>query len=416
MTDFYDDLESRDAETRETEIVTALPGLIENAVTKAPGWAAHLDGIDPAAINSLKALASLPVLRKSALSESQAANPPFGGFAPGATGSYGRLLMSPGPIFEPEGRGDDCWRTARAFFAAGFRKGDIIQNCYSYHLSPGAFIMEAGARSLQCAVIPAGVGNTEMQIEAIARYKPTGYSGTPDYLKVLLDAAHEAGKDASSITRALVSGGALFPSLRDEYKARGIAVLQCYATAELGLIAYESDALEGQVLAGMIVAEGAIVEIVKPGTGDPVANGEVGEVVVTTFNPDYPMIRLATGDLSAIMEGASPCGRTNMRINGWMGRADQAAKMKGLFIRPEQVAKIAKRHGELGRIRLEISRNEAQDVMTLKAECEEQGEEFSEQIAETLQSVTKMNGEVEIVPPGTLPNDGLIIADLRDYE
>ncbi len=411
MTEFYDDLESRDAEIREKALFSALPGLIENVIEKAPGWAKHLDGIDPATVNSREALGSLPVLRKSTLSEHQAANPPFGGFAPKVTGSYGRLFMSPGPIFEPEGRGDDMWRSARAFFAAGFRSGDIIHNCFSYNLSPGAFLLEAGARALRCAVIPAGAGNTEMQIEAIARLKPTGYCGTPDYLKVLLDAAGEAGKDASSITRALVSGGALFPALRDEYRERGIAVLQCYAIAELGLVAYESQALEG-----MIVAEGAIVEIVKPGTGDPVADGEVGEVVVTTFSPDYPMIRLATGDLSAVMEGASPCGRTNMRIKGWMGRADQAAKMKGMFIRPEQVAEIAKRHSELGRIRLEITRDAAQDIMTLKAECGRRSDSLAEAITQTLRTVTKMKGGVELVAPGDLPNDGLIIADLRDYE
>jgi len=411
MTDFFDDLETRDAEMREKALFSTLPGLIENAKHEAPGWTAHLDGIDPAAVISREALALLPVLRKSALSEYQVADPPFGGFAPNPTGSYGRLLMSPGPIFEPEGRGEDPWRSARAFFAAGFRPGDIIHNCFSYHLSPGAFIMEAGARTLSCAVVPAGTGNTEMQIEAIARLRPTGYCGTPDYLKVLLDAAVEAGKDASSISRALVSGGALFPSMREEYRARGVAVLQCYAIAELGLVAYESQALEG-----MIVGEGAIVEIVTPGTGDPVADGEVGEVVVTTFSPDYPMIRLATGDLSAVMEGASSCGRTNMRIKGWMGRADQAAKMKGMFIRPEQVAEIAKRHPELGRVRLEISRDAGQDVMILKAECSEANVAFTGKIANTLQSVTKMKGEVELVPLGTLPNDGLMIADLRDYD
>jgi phenylacetate-CoA ligase len=395
---------------REKTLFSALPDLIAKAKNKAPGWASHLDGVDAAAVTSREALASVPVLRKSTLSERQAADPPFGGFAPSVAGSYGRLLMSPGPIFEPEGRGQDRWRSARAYFAAGFRPGDIIHNCFAYHLSPGAFIMEAGARALGCAVVPAGVGNTQMQIEAIAHLKPTGYSGTPDFLKVLLDTAGEAGKDVSSITRALVSGGALFPAMRDEYRDRGVAVLQCYAIAELGMVAYESEAVEG-----MIVEEGALLEIVRPGTGDPVADGEVGEVVVTTFNPDYPMIRLATGDLSAVMEGASPCGRTNMRIKGWMGRADQAAKMKGLFIRPEQVAEITKRHPELNRVRLEISRDGAQDVMTLKAECGEAGDVFADKIAETLLSVTKMKGAVELVPPGTLPNDGLVIADLRDY-
>ncbi len=411
MSDFYDDLEIRDAETREKALFSALPGLIENAINNAPGWAAHLEGVDPAKLTSRQALAALPVLRKSALSKFQAADPPFGGFAPKPAGSYGRLLMSPGPMFEPEGLGGDYWRLARAFFAAGFRKGDIIHNCFAYHLSPGAFIMEAGARALGCAVVPAGVGNTEMQIEAIAQFRPCGYCGTPDYLKVLLDAAGEAGTDASSITRALVSGGALFPTMREEYQARGVAVLQCYATAELGLVAYESGAMEG-----MVVAEDAILEIVRPGTGDPVANGEVGEVVVTVLNPDYPMIRLATGDLSAIMEGASPCGRSNMRIKGWMGRADQAAKMKGMFIRPEQIAEIARRHRELGRVRLEISRVAAQDTMTLKAECGEANDAMAEKIAETLLSVTKMKGAVELVPLGSLPNDGLTIADLRDYD
>jgi len=411
MAEFYDDLETRDPETREKALFSALPGLIENTKKEASVWTALLEGVDPAAVTSREALGSLPVLRKFALSEFQAADPPFGGFASKAVGSYGRLLMSPGPIFEPEGRGDDRWRSARAFFAAGFRPGDIIHNCFSYHLSPGAFIMEAGAHALGCTVVPAGVGNTEMQVEAIARLKPSGYSGTPDYLKVLLDAASEAGKDASSIIRALVSGGALFPSLREEYRGRGVAVLQCYAIAELGLVAYESEALEG-----MIVEEGVIVEIVRPGTGDPVADGEVGEVVVTTFSLDYPMIRLATGDLSAVIEGASSCGRTNMRIKGWMGRADQAAKMKGMFIRPEQVAEIAKRHPELGRVRLEISRDAAQDVMILKAECSEANDAFAGKIANTLQSVTKMKGEVELVPLGTLPNDGLMIADLRDYD
>ena len=411
MSDFYDDLETREAGTREKALFSALPKLIENAKNDAPGWARHLAGVDPASVTSRQALASLPVLRKSALAKFQAADPPFGGFAPKPPGSYGRLLMSPGPMFEPEGRGEDGWRSARAFFAAGFRAGDIIHNCFAYHLSPGAFIMEAGARALGCAVVPAGTGNTQMQIEAIARLQPTGYCGTPDYLKVLLDAADEAGKDASSITRALVSGGALFPAMRKEYGARGVAVLQCYAIAELGVVAYESQAMEG-----MIVEEGAIVEIVRPGTGDPVADGEVGEVIVTTLTPDYPMIRLATGDLSAIMAGASPCGRSNMRIKGWMGRADQAAKMKGMFIRPEQIAEIARRHRELGRVRLEISRDAAQDVMTLKAECGEANDAVAEKITQTLLSVTKMKGAVELVPPGSLPNDGLMIADLRDYD
>jgi len=407
--EFYDDLETRSVQAREEDIAVALPDLIGVAQKRAPGWTAHLSGVDAAEVTSREALAGLPLLRKSELAGLQAANPPFGGLAAQETGNYGRLLMSPGPIFEPEGYGADRWRSARAFFAAGMRKGDIVQNCFAYHLSPGSFIMEAGARALGCAVIPAGVGNTEMQIEAISHYQPVGYTGTPDYLKTLLDSGEKNGKDVSSIRRALVSGGALFPSLRTEYRDRGIDCLQCYAIAEVGLVAYESDAVEG-----MIVDEGIILEIVRPGTGDPVAEGEVGEVVVTCFNPDYPMIRLATGDLSAVMQSPSPCGRTNMRIRGWMGRADQSAKVKGLFIRPEQVAEIASRHVELGRLRLEVDRKEDQDVLVLKAECSD--EAIGIALGDTLHSVTKIKGRVEIVPSGSLPNDGIVIADLRKYD
>lgn len=410
MSDFYDDLETRAQDARDNDLFSALPSLIEDAQKKAPGWAAQLTGVDGAGVTSRAELAALPLLRKPDLAKFQAEKPPFGGFATGDAGGYGRLLMSPGPIFEPEGAGADYWRTARSFYAAGFRPGDIVQNCFAYHLSPGAFIMEAGARALGCAVVPAGVGNTEMQVEAIAHYQPTGYTGTPDYLKTLLDAAQEAGKDCASITKALVSGGALFPALRTEYKERGIDCLQCYAIAEVGLVAYESSALEG-----MIVDEGVIIEIVRPGTGDPVPDGEVGEVVVTTLNPDYPMIRLATGDLSAILEGASPCGRTNARIKGWMGRADQAAKMKGLFVRPEQVAEIGKRHPELGRLRLEISREGNADIMTLKAESPAADSGLADKVTQTLHAVTKLKGSVQLVEPGSLPNDGLAITDVRDY-
>lgn len=410
MSDFYDDLETRDGDAREQALFAALPAIVETALKKAPGWAAHLTDVDGAGITSREALATLPLLRKSDLAQLQAEKPPYGGFTTGDAGSYGRLLMSPGPIFEPESADPDYWRTARSFYSAGFRAGDIVQNCFAYHLSPGAFIMEGGARAIGCAVIPAGVGNTEMQLEAIAHYRPTGFTGTPDYLKILLDAGKEADKDCSSINKALVSGGALFPSLRDEYKERGIDCLQCYAIAEVGLVSYESAALEG-----MIVDEGVILEIVRPGTGDPVPDGEVGEVVVTTLNPHYPMIRLATGDLSAIMEGASPCGRTNVRIKGWMGRADQAAKVKGLFVRPEQVAEIAKRHPELGRLRLEIVREGSRDGMVLKAESGSSESGLADKVTQTLQSVTKVKGSVELVEPGSLPNDGLAIADLRDY-
>ena len=316
--------------------------------------------------------------------------------------------MSPGPLFEPEGEGKDHYGTARALFAAGFRAGDIVHNSFSYHLTPGAYILESGAEALGCAVIPGGVGNTEQQLEAIAHYRPNGYVGTPDFLKILLDTAAKAGKDASSIKRGLASGAALPASLRGELKGRGVAVLQCYATAELGVIAYESEAMEG-----MIVNETVIVEIVRPGTGDPVPEGEVGEVVVTSFNPDYPMIRLGTGDLSAILPGLSPCGRTNMRIKGWMGRADQTAKVKGMFVHPKQIAEVGARHADLKRLRLVVGRDNEQDTMILMAECAAPDASLRAAVAATLQAVTKLKGAVKLVAPGTLPNDGKVIADER---
>jgi phenylacetate-CoA ligase len=316
--------------------------------------------------------------------------------------------MSPGPIFEPQGAGEDFWGAARALFAAGFRASDVVHNSFSYHLTPGGFMMEAGAHALGCAVIPAGTGNTEQQIEAIAHFRPNGYLGTPDYLKILLDAAAKAGMDASSLRRALVSGAALPLSLRQDLAARGVEVCQCYATADVGVIAYESEVREG-----MIVNETLLVEIVRPGTGDPVAAGEVGEVVVTCFNPDYPMIRLATGDLSAVMPGRSSCGRTNMRLAGWMGRADQAAKVKGMFVRPAQVAQVGERHPELGRLRLVVARAGEQDVMTLMAECAAPAAALQQAVVATLRAVTKLGGEVKLVAPGSLPNDGKVIADER---
>jgi phenylacetate-coenzyme A ligase PaaK-like adenylate-forming protein len=359
-------------------------------------------------VTSRAELAKLPVLRKSEFVARQKHEPPFGGFNVTMPGHLRRLLMSPGPIFEPEGDGRDFWGAARALFAAGFRRGEIVHNCFSYHLTPGGFIMDAGAHALGCAVIPAGTGNTEQQLEAIAHFKPTGYVGTPDFLKILLDAAAKAGKDASSLVRALVSGAALPNSLRAELTARGVEVLQCYAAADVGVIAYESAAR-----AGMIVNETVLVEIVRPGTGDPVATGEVGEVVVTAFNPDYPMIRLATGDLSAVMSDVSPCGRTNMRIAGWMGRADQATKVKGMFVHPSHVAEVGRRHPELGRLRLSVTRHAEQDVMTLLAECAAPADGLQQAVAATLQSVTKLRGEVTLVAAGSLPNDGKVIADER---
>jgi phenylacetate-CoA ligase len=314
--------------------------------------------------------------------------------------------MSPGPIFEPEGEGE-IYGSARALFAAGFRPGDIVHNCFSYHLTPGAFIFESGLHALGCAVIPGGVGNTEQQIEAIAHLRPSGYVGTPDFLKILLDTATKSGADISSLKRGLVSGAALPPSLRDELAQRGLEVLQCYGIAEVGVLAYETPAREG-----MLVNEHVLVEIARPGTGDPVPDGEVGELVVTSFDRDYPMIRLATGDLSAVLPGLSPCGRTNMRISGWMGRADQTTKVKGMFVHPAQVAEVARRHG-LARVRLVVTRQGEQDKMTLFAECA--GSVPGDAVAVTLQAVTKLKGGVELVQPGSLPNDGKVIADERTY-
>ena len=407
MSEHYNSLETRTPVLRETEELAVLPKIVAHAM-QAPGWASHLKGIAAKAITSRAALAKVPVLHKSDIAALQKKNPPFGGLDVTPPGKARRLLMSPGPIFEPEGEGRDWYGSARALFAAGFRAGDIVHNSFAYHLTPGGFILESGARALGCAVIPGGVGNTEQQLDAIAHYKPVGYVGTPDFLKILLDTAEKTGKDASSIKRALVSGAALPGSLREELGKRGVAVLQCYATAELGVIAYESEAREG-----MIVNESVIVEIVRPGTGDPVAEGEVGEVVVTSFNPDYPMIRLGTGDLSALLPGRSPCGRTNMRIKGWMGRADQTAKIKGMFVHPKQVAEVAARHPELKRLRLVVGRESEQDTMTLLAESAGREASLEGAVAATLQSVTKLKGAVKLVAPGELPNDGKVIADER---
>jgi len=404
--DHYDSLETRDPAARERDTFAQLAAQVARAMT-APGWAKHLAGVDSTSVTSRAALAKLPLLRKSDLSRLQAETPPFGGFNVAPPAKAKRLLMSPGPIFEPEGHETDFAGVARAMFAAGFREGQIVLNCFSYHLTPGAWMFESAAEALGCATIPGGTGNTEQQIEAIARLHPDGYTGTPDFLKILLDAAQASGKDASSIKRGLVSGAALPASLRQDLSSRGVEVLQCYAIAETGVIAYETQAREG-----LVVSENLIVEIVRPGTGDPVPEGEVGEVVVTSFNPDYPMIRLATGDLSAVLPGLSPCGRTNMRIRGWMGRADQTTKVKGMFVRPEQIAEIATRHPELGRVRLVVTREGEQDAMTLHAESRG-GEGLAEAVAATLQSVTKLKGAVKLVASGSLPNDGKVISDDR---
>src|SRR4051812_18272444 len=407
MTDHYDALDPRDPEIRERELFARLPDILRTAM-RAPAYAERLKGIDPSEITDRAALARLPVLRKSDLPPLHTPPPPCGGFVAAAPGSFARLFTSPGPIFEPEANHNDPWRGARALFASGFRPGDIVLNTFSYHLTPGGFIFDASARALGCAVIPAGPGNTEQQFELIEAYRPVGYSGTPDFLKILLDAAANSGRDVSSIKRALVSGAAFPPSLQVEIKARGIDAYQAFGTADLGLIAFETSARDG-----MVVNEDLIMEIVKPGTGDPVAPGDVGEIVVTSLDPHHPWIRLALGDLTASLPGTSPCGRTNMRIKGWMGRADQTTKVKGMFVRPEQVAEIGKRHSALGRLRLVVMRQGEADAMTLKAETAVANDALREEIAGTLRAVTKLGGEVELVRPGALPNDGKVIADER---
>jgi len=407
MTEHYDALETRDPAEREAALFARLPEVLRKAMA-APAYANLLRGTDPASVISRDALGRLPVLRKSELPALHKAAPPFGGFVADKPGSFARLFTSPGPIFEPEGRQADPWRGARALFAAGFRAGDVVLNTFSYHLTPGGFIFDSSARALGCAVIPAGPGNTEQQFELIEAYRPVGYSGTPDFLKILLDAAAAGGRDVSSIKRALVSGAAFPKSLQQEMQSRGVEAYQAFGTADLGMVAFETPAREG-----MTVNEDLILEIVKPGTGEPVAPGDVGEIVVTSLDPHHPWIRLALGDLTAALPGNSPCGRSNMRIKGWMGRADQTTKVKGMFVRPEQVAEIGKRHPELGRLRLVVTRAGETDVMTLRAECASPSDALQSEVAASLRAVTKLGGNVELVGTGSLPNDGKVIADER---
>ena len=403
----YDELETRDPAAREADLFARLPGLLRKAL-QAPAYAERLRGVDPASITNRAALARLPVLRKFELPALHKAAPPFGGLVAASPGLFARLFTSPGPIFEPEGAQGDPWRGARALFAVGFRPGDVVLNTFSYHLTPGGFIFDASARALGCAVIPAGPGNTEAQFELIEAYRPIGYTGTPDFLKILLDAAARTGRDLSSIKRALVSGAAFPTSLQEEIKSRGIDAYQAFGTADLGVVAFETLAREG-----LTVNEDLILEVVKPGTGDPVAHGDVGEIVVTSLDEHHPWIRLALGDLTAVLPGASPCGRTNMRIQGWMGRADQTTKVKGMFVRPEQIAEIGKRHPELGRLRLVVNRAGESDVMTLRCECASPADALRDQVAATLRTVAKLSGNVELVRAGALPNDGKVIADER---
>jgi len=406
MPPHFDALETRTPEARAADLVERLPAQIARA-RELPGYAGRLDGVDPAAIATPDDLARLPVLRKSDLGRAQGDAAPFGGLTTRPASGFAHVFQSPGPIYEPGGAEHDWWRMGRFLHACGIGPGDIVQNCFGYHLTPAGMIFESGARAVGAAVLPAGTGQTELQARAAHDVGVTAYAGTPDYLKVILDKADEMGL-APKITRAAVGGGALFPSLRAAYADRGIQCLQCYATADLGNIAYESAAQEG-----MVVDEGVIVEIVRPGTGDPVPAGEVGEVVVTTLNPDYPLIRFATGDLSAVMAGQSPCGRTNMRIKGWMGRADQTTKIKGMFVRPEQVAALVARHDGIARARVIASREGEADVMTVRIEAAAAEPAHFEG---TVREVLKLNGRIEVVPPGSLPNDGKVIEDQRSYE
>ncbi len=403
MTD-PDTTETRSPEERASDLADALPHQVARA--QALEGFAVLRDIDPAKITDRAALAALPVLRKSDLVAAQSENPPFGALA-GPLGSFSHVFQSPGPIYEPGQIDGDWFRLGRFLRAAGLHNGDVIHNCFGYHLTPAGMMFESGARAIGATVLPAGTGQTELQVRAAADVGSTAYAGTPDYLKVILEKADEMGVELA-FAKAAVSGGALFPSLREFYAARGIACLQCYATADLGLIAYESDAMEG-----MIVDEGVIVEIVTPGTGDPVPEGEVGEVVVTTLNPDYPLIRFATGDLSAIMPGQSPCGRTNMRIKGWMGRADQTTKIKGMFVRPEQVAELVARLPQIDRARVIAGREAEQDVMTVRVESTATD---AAPIAAAIADILKLKAGVEIVPPGSLPRDGIVIEDTRSYD
>jgi phenylacetate-CoA ligase len=420
MSDFYDALETRDPQAREAAWMAALPTAVARAQATAAG-AALLGGVDAAAVSSRAALAALPVTRKSELLARQqaaraAGGDPFGGFAAIGWRALGlkparRVFQSPGPIYEPEGAATDYWRFGRALFAAGFRAGDLVHNSFSYHLTPAGSMMETGAQAIGCTVFAGGVGNTELQLQAMQELRPDAYAGTPSFLRIALEKADEAGCALPSLRKASVGGEAFPPALRDALAARGIQAYQSYGTADLGLIAYETAAREGLVL-----DEGVIVEIVRPGTGTPVADGEVGEVVVTTLNPDYPLVRFGTGDLSAMLPGRCPTGRTAPRIRGWMGRADQTAKVRGMFVHPGQVAEVLKRHPEAGRGRLVIEGEMAKDRMTLQVECAGAPAGLAAALADSLRDVTKLRGEVALVAPGSLANDGKVIEDARRYD
>ena len=415
MTSYYDALETREPALREAQLLAALPRQVAHAQQASSAFAEILHGVDAAAVTTREALARVPVTRKPELLERQKAGrpaDPFGGFSALRRGpGMPRIFSSPGPIYEPDSAARDYWRVGRALFAAGFRAGDLVHNAFSYHMTPGAFMMESGSHAVGCTVFPAGVGQTEQQLQAIGELRPQAYTGTPSFLRILIEKAEQAGSDISSLRKGVTGGEALPPTLVEWFAQRGVAVYQSYATADLGLIGYETESREG-----LVVDESVIVEIVRPGTGDTVAAGEVGEVVVTTLNPDYPLVRFGTGDLSALLPGGCPTGRTNMRIKGWMGRADQTTKIRGMFVHPAQVADIVRRFPEVKKARLVVSGEMANDVMTLKVESAGAPQGLDARIAEAIREITKLRGAVELLPPGTLPNDGKVIEDARSYK
>jgi phenylacetate-CoA ligase len=413
--EYFDKLETRSPKKREAQLMAELPKLIAHAKKRAPGFAKILSAVNASKIRSRAALAGLPVTRKSDLATLQKELPPLGGLNATPVEKLAKIFVSPGPIYDPEGRGRNWWRTARGLFAGGFRAGDRVLNTFAYHFTPAGSMLESGAAALGCTVVPGGVGQTEMQVAAIRDLRLNAFVGTPSFLKLIVEKADELKTDISSLEKAHVGAEYLPPQLRKSLSARGMRVSQTYASADLGLIAYESVMGDGTVNEGMIIDEGLILEIVRPGTGDPVAPGEVGEVVVTLFNRDYPLIRFATGDLSAVLPGASPCGRTNVRIKGWMGRADQSTKVRAMFVTPRQVADILRRHPEIARARLVVEGEAGDDRMTLRCEVAESPSNLEEAIVASIREVTKLRGEVQLVAPGTLPNDGKVIEDLRKY-
>lgn len=411
MADHFDKLETRDPQQREEDLMAALPGQVALAKTNSTFFGKLYADIDPMAINSREALLQLPVMRKPDVQDAQNAEPPFGGLNAVPVGDMAHVYMSPGPIFEPDGAQRDHWRYARALYAAGFRRGDIVHNTLSYHLTPAGMLVETGCRAIGCAVFPGGVGNTEMQVDAIERLKPTAYAGTPSFLRILLEKADEMGRDSSSYRKASVGAEPLPPSLRKWFEERGIQTTQGYGTADVGLIAYESLPVDG-----MLLDEGLILEICRPGTGEPVEQGEVGEIVVTTFNPIYPLIRYGTGDMTAVLPGTSACGRTSTRIKGWMGRADQSCKVRGMFVHAKLVGEIVGRHPEVAKARFVITNPDNRDQMLLKVEAAKGDAGLLDAVKQSVTTITKLRGEVEIVAPGSLPNDGIVVEDARTFD